>query len=423
VGWLDAQHLLDPRYRHGDSLTTTRSRNCETTMRLKIVGLKTFIVDAYRANYVFVKVMTADGLYGCGEGTVEHREQAVAAAIREFLPSLINQDAFATDALVERMSRDSYWRTGVVIRSAIAAIEAALLDLKGKALGVPVYELLGGLQRERALCYGNAWFTGAVTADDFAAKAKVAVSEGWRALKWDPFGTAYLRLERADRNRAIGIVEAVRAAVGSDIELMIEGHGRFDVPTAIGIARDLAPSRPYWFEEPIPPESIQSLADVRARSPVPIATGERYYEPQRFHELMAARAVDYLQPDVTHVGGLGAARQIALAAHAQYLPIAPHNPLGPIANAMTLHLAAATPNFAWLETMVSDVPWRGEVVQESCIIEQGAMLVSHAPGLGIDINEAACLKYPPGQYALRHYGGGGLTNIRPLGAIPFYQRS
>jgi galactonate dehydratase len=386
-----------------------------------IATLKTFVVDAFRANYVFVKITTSEGLTGVGEGTVEHRENAVAAAIMEFLPTIKGQDAFATDAMVERMSRDSYWRTGVVIRSAIAAIEAALLDIKGKALGVPVYELLGGKQRDRARCYGNAWFSGAKTAEEFAAKATLAVADGWQALKWDPFGTAYLRLERADRNRAIGIVEAVRGAVGPDIELMIEGHGRFDVPTAIAIAADLAPFRPYWFEEPIPPESIAALADVRAKSKVPIAAGERYYEPQRFAELLAARAADFLQPDVTHVGGLSAARQIALQAHAQYLPIAPHNPLGPIANAMTLHLAAATPNFAWLETMVSDVPWRRDIVRETCIIENGAMLVSDAPGLGIDLDEAACAAHPPGSYTLRHYGG-GLTAIRPLDARPYYTR-
>ncbi len=386
---------------------------------MKITGLKTFIVDAFRANYVFVKITTDQGVHGVGEGTVEHRERAVAAAIEEFFPTIEGEDPFATDALVERMGRMSYWRTGVIIRSAIAAIEAALLDIKGKALGVPVYELLGGKQRDRVRCYGNAWFTGAKTPEVFGEKAKIAAEHGWPALKWDPFGTAWLRLERADHNRSMAIMEAVREAVGPDTELMIEGHGRFDVPTAISIAQDMASIRPYWFEEPLPPESIAALADVRARSPVAIATGERYYEPQRFEELIAARAVDYLQPDVTHVGGLGEARRIALHAHANMLPIAPHNPLGPIANAMTLHLAAATPNFAWLETMVSDVPWRADIVRESVVIEAGHMLIPTGPGLGIDIDEAACAAHPPGTYSLRHYGG-NLTSIRPLDAKPFY---
>ena len=384
--------------------------------------VETFVVDAYRANYVFTRVTTRDGLHGVGEGTVEHREKAVAAAIEEFAPTIMGLNALDTEPLVERMSRDSYWRTGVVIRSAIAAIEAALLDITGKALGVPVHQLLGGAFRDRVPMYANAWFTGSKTAEEFAAKARLAVAEGWRALKWDPFGTAYLRLERPAMTRAIGIVEAVRDAVGPDIELMIEGHGRFDVPTAIEIARALEPTRPYWFEEPLPPESIAALADVRARSRVPIATGERYYEVERFRELIDAKAVDYVQCDVSHVGGLGEAKRIAALAHARYLPIAPHNPLGPIANAMTLHLGAATANFAWLETMVSDVPWRGEVVREDVVVgADGLMRVPMAPGLGVDIDVAACAKRPPGTYALRHYGG-TLTNIRPVDAKPFFRR-
>ncbi|MEI5682098.1 MULTISPECIES: mandelate racemase/muconate lactonizing enzyme family protein [unclassified Mesorhizobium] len=387
---------------------------------MKIETVKTFVVDAYRANYVFVKIITDDGTYGVGEGTVEHREQAVAHAIGEFEPLLLGRDPFATDAIVELLSRDSYWRTGVVIRSAIAAIEAALLDLKGKSLGVPVYELLGGKQRDRVPVYGNAWFAGARTAEDFAEKARNIVAQGWRALKWDPFGQNYLRLERTERMRAIGIVEAVRDGVGPDVELMIEGHGRFDVSTAISVAKDLAPFRPYWFEEPIPPESIPALADVRSKSPVPIAAGERYYEIQRFQELIAAHAVDYVQPDVSHVGGLAEARRIAAIAHAQYLPICPHNPLGPIANAMTLHVAASTPNFAWLETMVSDVSWRSEIVREHVVIRDGHMVIPTAPGLGIDINEDACAEYPPKPYLLRHYNG-SLTNIRPAASVPFYQ--
>lgn len=387
---------------------------------MKIEMVKTFVVDAYRANYVFVKIIADDGAYGVGEGTVEHREQAVAHAIAEFEPLLLGRNPFATDALVELMSRDSYWRTGVIIRSAIAAIEAALLDLKGKALGVPVYELLGGKQRDSIPVYGNAWFAGARTDVEFAEKARSIVTQGWRALKWDPFGQNYLRLERTERMRAIGIVEAVRDAVGPDVELMIEGHGRFDVATAISVARDLAPFRPYWFEEPIPPESIPALADVRSKSPVPIAAGERYFELQRFQELVAAHAVDYVQPDVSHVGGLAEAKRIAAIAHAQYLPICPHNPLGPVANAMTLHIAAATPNCAWLETMVSDVSWRSEIVREHVTIVDGQMLIPTAPGLGIDIDEEACAAHPPKPYLLRHYNG-NLTNIRPDDSVPFFR--
>lgn len=387
---------------------------------MKITALKTFVVDAFRANYVFVKIYTDDGLTGVGEGTVEMLENSVAAMIADFEAYLVGEDPFRTEFHNAILSRDSYWRTGVILRSAIAAIDGALLDIKGKALGVPVFELLGGRQRDSVPCYANAWFTGARTADEFAAKAVAAVAAGFAALKWDPFGTAYLTQTREERHRSMEIVAAVRDAVGPRVDLMIEGHGRFDVPSAISIARDLARFDPAWFEEPLPPESIDALAMVRRASPVPIATGERYYEPSRFLELIEKEAADFLQPDVSHVGGISELKRIAGMAQARYLPIAPHNPLGPIANAMTLHVAAAIPNFAWLETMMTDVPWRGQVTTEEVRFGDGRMEVPTAPGLGIDIDEAACRQHPYVRRRLRHYRG-TLTDIRPPDAVPFYK--
>lgn len=387
---------------------------------IRIADVRTFVVDAFRANYVFIKIETDSGIYGVGEGTVEGSELMLAAAINEFARYLIDKPAFAIEAHIEALNRDWYFRTGVIHRSALAAIEAALLDIKGKALGVPVYELLGGLQRDRLPCYANGWFSGARVPDDFARKAEAALKLGFKALKWDPFGSAYLRVTRAERSHAVSIVKAVRDAVGSEIDLLIEGHGRFNVPSAIAIAHDLAPFEPYWFEEPLPPESIDALADVRAHSPIRIASGERYYEPERFRELITANAVDFVQPDICHVGGLMEAKKIAGLAHMRYLPVAPHNPMGPIGNAMTMHLAAAIPNFEMLETMSSDVTWRQEVVHEDLVMENGDMLVPDRPGLGIDINEAACAEHPHQPHALRHYVG-TLTDIRPMDAVPFYQ--
>lgn len=386
---------------------------------MKISRLKTFVVDAFRANYVFVSIETDSGLKGVGEGTLEMKEPVVAAAIERLGGYLIGQDPFRIEHHVAIMHRDSYWRTGPVLRSAVAAVEAAMYDIKGKALGVPVYELLGGAHRSEIRCYANGWFTGARTAEDFAAAAVRAAAAGFNGLKWDPFGAHFLTMSRAERHACIGIVEAVRAAVGEGIDLMIEGHGRFDVPTAIAVARDLAPFEPTWFEEPVPPESIAALADVRAASPVPIATGERYYDPATFAEIVARRAADYLQPDISHVGGLAEAKKIAAIAGASYLPVCPHNPIGPVANAMTLHLAAAAENVSWLETMASDVPWRGEVVRETVRLSAGKMSIPAAPGLGVELDEAACARHPYVARDLRHYQG-TLTDIRPPDAQPFY---
>jgi galactonate dehydratase len=385
---------------------------------MKITGYRTFLVDAHRANFIFFKLYTDSGVEGLGEATVEWNEKAVVAALEELGEFLIGKDAFATDFLIQTAHRNSYWRTGVVLRSALSGAEAALLDIKGKALGVPVYELLGGKHRDTVACYGNGWFSGAKTAEDFARKAKEAVAMGFRGLKWDPFGSAYLEMDRAARNRTIEIVEAVRAAVGPDIDLMIEVHGRLNVPTAIAMARALARFEPRWFEEPVPPESIDALADVRAASPIPIASGERYFEPERFMELIFKKAVDILQPDVGHVGGMMEAQRIAAMAHARFLPVAPHNPTGPVVNAMTLQLAATIPNFCILETISVDVPWRREIVRESLTFTNGEITVPDVPGLGLELDEEACLRHPYRRHPNRHFDG-ELTSIKPADAVPF----
>lgn len=385
---------------------------------MKITGFKTFLVDAHRANYIFVKLITDKGYEGLGEATVEWNEKAVIAAIEELGEFLIGKDPFATDYLISTMHRNSYWRTGVVLRSALSGMEAALLDIKGKALGVPVYELLAGKHRDTVSCYGNGWFSGAKTPEDFAKKAAEAVAMGFRGLKWDPFGAAYLEMDRPARNRTIEIVEAVRAAVGPDIDLMIEVHGRLNVPTAIAMARALAKFEPRWFEEPVPPESIDALADVRANSPIAIATGERYFEPERFMELIYKRAVDILQPDVGHVGGMLEAQKIAAMAHARFLPVAPHNPTGPVMNAMTLQFAASIPNFCILETIAVDVPWRKEIVRESLVFSNSEIAIPNLPGLGLELDEAACARHPFIRHPIRQFDPDHAAS-RPDGAVPF----
>lgn len=385
---------------------------------MKITGYKTILVDAHRANYIFFKLRTDTGLEGLGEATVEWNEKAVVAALEELGEFLIGKDPFATDALIQTMHRNSYWRTGVVLRSALSGAEAALFDIKGKALGVPVYELLGGKHRDTVACYGNGWFSGAKTAEDFARKASEAVAMGFRGLKWDPFGAAYLEMDRPARNRAIEIVEAVRAAVGPDIDLMIEVHGRLNVPTAIAMARALARFEPRWFEEPVPPESIDALADVRANSPIPIAAGERYFEPERFMELITKRAVDILQPDVGHVGGMLEAQKIAAMAHARFLPVAPHNPTGPVVNAMTLQFAATIPNFCILETISVDVPWRREIVRESLRFDAGSITIPNLPGLGLELDEEACARHPYQRHPIRQFDP-TYASSRPEGSVPF----
>ena len=361
---------------------------------MKITAQKIFTANVSRTNFVFVKLYTDDGIEGVGEATLEWKTLTIVAALEELERVLIGKDPFAVDAIIEQLHRDSYWRTGAVFRTALGAIEAALLDIKGKALGVPVYELLGGKYRDRIKCYANHWFFGATTPEEYAANARNAVAMGYRALKWDPFADYSLEMSRQQRNKAVEIVAAVREAVGSDVELMLDVHGRFNVPTAIAMCRDMAQFDLTWIEEPVPPEAISALADVRANSPVPIAAGERGFEPKWFLEALEKRAVDILQPDVSHAGGMGETKRISHLAHWHMIPVAPHNPVGPVMNSMTLHTAVAVPNFTVFETVSVDVPWRKELVSETLVFDNGDLLVPTAPGLGVELNEAACARYP-----------------------------
>lgn len=361
---------------------------------MKIVAQKIFVANVSRTNFVFVKLYTDDGIEGVGEATLEWKTRTVVSALEELERVLVGRNPFAVDAIIDRLHRDSYWRTGAVFRTALGAIEAALLDIKGKALGVPVFELLGGKFREHVDCYANHWFFGAITPQDYAAKARAAVEMGYGALKWDPFDIADLEMDRKQRRQTIEIVEAVRDAVGPDVDLMLDVHGRLNVPTAIAMCKVLAPFDLTWIEEPTPPESIDALADVRAHSPVPIAAGERLYEPARFLEALSKKAVDILQPDVSHAGGLGETKRIAHMAHTHLVPVAPHNPVGPVMNAMTLHLSVAIPNFSVFETISVDVPWRKELVRETLQFRNGTILAPTAPGLGVELIEEACARFP-----------------------------
>jgi galactonate dehydratase len=361
---------------------------------MKIVAQKVFVANVSRTNFVFVKLYTDEGIEGVGEATLEWKTKTIVAALEDLERVVIGRDPFASDAIVDHLHRDSYWRTGAVFRTALGAIEAALLDIKGKALGVPVFELLGGKFRDRVNCYANHWFYGSATPEQYAESARKAVAIGYKALKWDPFDVADLEMDRKQRRRTIEIVEAVRDAVGPDIELMLDVHGRLNVPTAIAMCKALAPFDLTWIEEPTPPESIDALADVRAHSPVPIAAGERWFEPGRFVEALARKAVDILQPDVSHAGGLAETKRIAHLAHAHMIPVAPHNPVGPVMNAMTLHVSVAIPNFSVFETVSMDAPWRNGLVRETLQFEDGALLAPTAPGLGVELIEEACARYP-----------------------------
>lgn len=388
---------------------------------MKITEIKPLICHCYRTNWVFVKVMTDEGLHGVGEATLEYCEQTVAQAIRELDRNLRGKDPRNIEAIWHECYRSLYFRGGPVNMSALSGVEMALWDIKGKELGVPVYQLIGGLVRDRVPCYANGWFSPAKTPDEFAAKAKEAAAQGFTGLKWDPFGSAYLNISKAELRQALRCVEAVVEAVGNDVEILVEGHGRFNVATAIRIGRALEEYDITWFEEPVPPENLDALAEVKRRIRVPVAAGERIYSRWDYQHFFRLNCADYVQPDLSHVGGIGEVKKIAAQAEANHIAICPHNPSGPVANAATLQIAASTPNFHLLETMAVDIPWRKDICNETVGFVDGKMTIPNLPGLGIDLNEDAIAEHPYEPRNLRHYNG-ELTNIRPSNAESYFKK-
>lgn len=380
--------------------------------KMKVTDIKTFTVDCFRTNWVFVKVYTDEGISGAGEATLEYKEKALLGAVEHIKEYLVGQNPLDIEKHWHSIYRDAYWRGGAVLMSALSAVEMALWDILGKSLGVPVCRLLGGRVNEKVRIYVNGWFAGAKTPKEFGEKAKTAVSRGITAIKWDPFGKNYLEISNKDLTTALECISEVRSAVGDEIDLLIEGHGRFNIPTGIKIAKELEQFKPMFFEEPVPPDNLDALKAVRDKSPVPISAGERLYTRWDYKKMFDLMAADYIQPDISHAGGIMELKKIAAEAECRYIPFAPHNPSGPVANAATLQLAATCPNFSILEIMCSDVEWRKDITTEELEYENGYIKIPEKPGLGIEINEDECAKHPYKPHTLRHYTG-ALTDIRP----------
>lgn len=379
---------------------------------MKVTDVKAFVVDCFRTNFVFIKVYTDSGIDGVGEATLEYKEKALLGAVEHIKEYLVGQNPLDIEKHWHNIYRDAYWRGGPVLMSALSAIDMALWDILGKHLNVPVYQLLGGRCNDKVRIYVNGWFAGAKTPTEFAEKAKIAVKRGVTAMKWDPFGKNYMDISNKDLNTALECIGAVREVVGDDIDLLIEGHGRFNIPTAIKIAKELEQFKPMFFEEPVPPDNLDALKAVRDKSPVAVSAGERLYTRWDYKELFEKCCADYIQPDISHAGGIMELKKLAAEAEHRYLGFAPHNPSGPVANAATLNIAACCPNFSILEIMYSDVDYRKDLTDEHLEYKDGYITIPDKPGLGIEINEEECLKHPYQVHTLRHYTG-ALTDIRP----------
>jgi len=381
---------------------------------MKITNVKTLVVNAEMRNWVFVKVETDQaGLYGWGEASLEWKTRAVVGAVEDFAPMLLGEDPERIEFLYQKMYRQSFWRLGVIGLSAISGIEQALWDIRGKVLNQPVFNLLGGAVRDKVRMYthlggGNMKSVYETQLKDdakaFVDLALEVVSRGYNAVKVLITPPTESLNSIASYKYAEKMMESMRLAVGDDVDIMIDCHGRHGVANAIEFCRILAPYRPYFIEEPVPPENVDAMVEVRKASTVPIATGERLVTRFQFRELFEKQACQVIQPDLCHCGGLWEAKKIAAMAETYYMGVAPHNPLGPVANAAALHFALSTPNFLIQEDMLADVPWRWDVVQHSLKTENGYWLTTDTPGLGIEINEEAARKHPFKQEVIHALG-------------------
>ena len=366
---------------------------------MKIVQVTPLVLGTAWRNLTFVKVETDEGLTGVGEARVVNRTDAVLGHLTEAVPRyVLGSDPFEIERLAQRMFRQDFSRAGDVVMTSIALIEVACWDIMGQALGQPVYRLLGGAVRDKIKAYANGWYTVERTPEEFHAAARRVVAKGYRALKLDPFGAGFYELERAEKHRAVALVEAVRDAVGPEVEVLIDMHGRFNPVTAVEMTRELAPFKPGWVEEPTPPENLAALQKVsEAVAPlgVPVATGERLHTLYEYRELLERQAADIIQPDISHFGGLLNVKKLAAWAEAYYVLVAPHNVGGPVSTAAALHLAACTPNFKiqehfndFAEAFVKQAaPGLPEVVD-------GYFALPEGPGLGVTLNEDLIREHP-----------------------------
>jgi galactonate dehydratase len=341
-----------------------------------------------------------------GEATNWPGSPLVYHAARHLGERIIGLDPRRLDFIWTKLYRDLNWLgpTGVMM-CAMSGIDMALLDLKAKWLGVPCYELLGGTFRTEILLYANYWFTaGGHNPDDYAHQAREVIRRGFTAMKFDPFAhTNYLYGEHLSSNltltadqedRAYHIVKAVREAVGPNVPLAIETHAMLSLPTAIRMAERLASLGMMWYEEPVGPESANTLRAIRERINVPICVGERHYSRWGYRPILEGQLVDYIMPDVTRCGGPSELRRIAAQAEIYNVPVAPHNPNGPLSTLASAHVCAAIPNFFRQEFMFTDVPWRDTVISRPLNIRDGHLILDETPGLGVELVDAEMLAHP-----------------------------
>lgn len=380
---------------------------------MRITSIETYVCNARMRNWIFVKVVTDQpGLWGWGEATLEWHTRGVVGAIEDISQLLVGEDPRRIEHLWQMMYRQHFWHGNGIVRStAISGIDIALWDIAGKIHGVPCHELWGGRVRDyiRLYCHlgggkmEDFYQTKPDDAKRFGELAKQAVEDGFTAFKSMAVPET-MPLEGLRPIRyAESCVQAMREAVGEDIDIMVDCHARPSPRMGMQFAKALEPYGLYFFEEPCWPETIEDIALIQRAVSTPIASGERLVTIHAFRELFEKRAVSVIQPDITHCGGLSEVRRIAAMAEAYRISVAPHNPQGPVSTAASIEFGFATPSYIICESVHNDVPWRNDVVNEGFELQEKGRIVlpNKRPGLGIEINEEEVRKHPFQQEVLQ----------------------
>lgn len=366
----------------------------EQTLRAPIERIRTHVVGAGWRNFIFVEIETKVGVVGLGESSLEGQTGGVLGAIGDLEAIFAGADAFRMEHLWQQAYRHAFWRGGPAYLSALSGLETALWDIKGQMLGVPIYRLLGGRVRDRIRMYANG--PRGETPEQIAHHAKELVDRGFTALKWSPFPATPIMGGQRFVQAAVAEVAAVREAVGPEIDLMLDGHGRLSPAAALQAARALEEFRVFFLEEPVLPENVDQMARLAAKTSIPIATGERLFTKFGFREVLEKRACAVVQPDLGHCGGIYELRKIGALAEMYFVSIAPHNPLSWVNTVASMQVDLTMPNFLIQELITDPKPWMDEIVDWRPELQpDGTMDLPETPGLGIRLNHAALTQFPP----------------------------
>ncbi|MEI4488552.1 mandelate racemase/muconate lactonizing enzyme family protein [Frigidibacter sp. MR17.14] len=373
---------------------------------MKITGIDIYLGRSGKLKPVLCEVKTDEGLSGWGEAGVAYGRGANAAAgmLKDFAPDLIGRDPGRIELILSDLQDHSFWTKngGTIVFAAISALEQALWDIKGKALGAPVHALLGGAVHDRVRCYANGWYEAAQTPDEFARATERPMRDGYTALKFYPLGQMvgvnmrHVTRRQLDRDRidlAVARVRAVRDAIGPEVDLMLDLSGGVTPAEAIRLCDRFAPFDIYFIEEPTDPSDAAAMAEVARRSPVPIAAGERHYTRAGTRPLIEARAVDIVQPDPGNTGGILETRRIAAMAETWGMRVAPHVCGSDLITNVALQVAAVCPNFCIQELYPYFRHHAGwvDVTRDPAEprVRDGWLDIPQGPGLGVEVDREA----------------------------------